>query len=80
MLYSFSIRNGDGSVRETLGCTDLLGDYVARVFCDDVIRQMMPGNPDRHSGCTMDVVEGTGSRSGSSGERPARTVCSIAFP
>jgi hypothetical protein len=68
MRYSFSIRNGDGSVREDLGSTDLLSDYVAHVFCDDVIRQMLPGNPDQHIGCTMDVMQG---------ERP---VCSVAFP
>lgn len=55
-------------MQEDLGCTDLLNDYVAQVFCDDVIRQMLPGNPDQHIGCTMEVMQG---------ERP---VCNIAFP
>jgi hypothetical protein len=40
MRYSFSIRNGDGSVREDFGSTDLLRDYVAHDFCDDVIRRI----------------------------------------
>jgi hypothetical protein len=32
LVYSFSIRNGDGSDREVLGITDLLNDYAALAF------------------------------------------------
>ena len=67
MLYSFSIRNGDRSMREDLGSTALLNDYVAHVFCNDVIHQMLPGDPGQHIGCTMDATQGE------------RAVCSIAF-
>jgi hypothetical protein len=68
LVYSFSIRSGDGRDRETLGFTDLLYDYAARAFGNDVIRDMLPGNPDRHAGYTMEIAEGE------------RVVCSIAFP
>jgi hypothetical protein len=68
MMYSFSIRNGDGSVRENLGFMSLLNDYAALAFGNDVIRDMLPGNPDRHIGYAMEVTQGE------------RTVCSIAFP
>jgi hypothetical protein len=32
IVYSFSIRGGDGGDGETLGCTHLLNDYAARAF------------------------------------------------
>jgi hypothetical protein len=46
----------------------LLNDYAALAFANDVIRDILPGNPDRHAGCTMEVAEGE------------RVVCSIVFP
>ena len=45
----------------------LLNDDAAREFGNAVIRDMLPSNPDRHTGCTMDVTEGE------------RVVCSIPF-
>jgi hypothetical protein len=68
MIYSFSIRNADGSHWEDTGCMTLLNDYAALAFGNDVIRDMLSGNSDQHIGCTMDVMQG---------ERP---VCSVAFP
>jgi hypothetical protein len=35
LVYSFSIRNGDGSDREVLGFTDLLNDYAALAVGND---------------------------------------------
>ena len=67
MIYSFSIRNADGSHREDTGNMTLLNDDAARDFGNAVIEDMLPGNPDRHTGCTMDVTEGE------------RFVCCIAF-
>lgn len=46
----------------------LLNDYAALAFGNDIIRDMLPGNPDRHTGCTMEVAESE------------RVVCRIAFP
>jgi hypothetical protein len=68
LVYSFSIRNGDGSDREVLGFTDLLNDYAALAFGNDVIRDMLRDNVDQHAGWTMDIAEG------------GRDVCSVAFP
>jgi hypothetical protein len=80
MIFSFSIRSGDGSAREHLGSMSLHNDHAALAFGDNVIRDMLPDTAARYSGWTMDIVEGTGCRSGEPGERPARPVCSIAFP
>ena len=68
LVYRFSVRNSDGSHREDTGCMSLLNDYAALAFGNDIIRDMLPGNPDRHTGCTMKVADGE------------RVVCSIAFP
>jgi hypothetical protein len=46
----------------------LLNDYAVLAFANDVIRDILPGNPDRYAGCTMEVAEGE------------RVVCSIVFP
>jgi hypothetical protein len=67
-VYSFIIRSGDGDDREFVGCIDLLNDYAARAFGNDVIRDMLRGNADQHAGWTMDIAES------------GRAVCSIAFP
>ena len=67
MIYSFSIRNADGSHREDAGCIFLSNDRSARAFGTSVIRDMLPGNPDPYTGCTMDVRESE------------RVVCSIAL-
>jgi hypothetical protein len=69
MIYSFSIRNRDGSLQEDLGSTDLLCDDAALAFGRDVIGDITYDNPDHpHTGDKMDVVEG------------GRAVCSIPFP
>jgi hypothetical protein len=68
IVYSFSIRSGDGGGWEFLGCTDLLNDYAARAFGNDVIRDMLQGNADQYPGWSMDIGES------------GRAVCSIAFP
>jgi hypothetical protein len=68
IVYSFSIRSDDGGDWEFLGCTDLLNDYAAHAFGNDVIRDMLRGNADQHAGWTMDIAEN------------GRAVCSIAFP
>ena len=68
LVYSFSIRNGDGSDREVLGFTDLLNDYAALAFGNDVIRDMLRDNVDQYVGWMMDIAEGQ------------RAVCSVAFP
>jgi hypothetical protein len=67
-VYSFSIRSGDGSDRDTLGCIDLLNDYAALAFGTDVIRDMLRGNPDQYAGWMMDIAQ------------DGRAVRSIAFP
>jgi hypothetical protein len=66
--YSFSIRNGDGGDREFLGYTDLLNDYAALAFGNDVIRDMLRDNVDQYAGWMMDIAQGE------------RDVCSVAFP
>jgi hypothetical protein len=66
-VYSFSIRNGDGSDREVLGFTDLLNDDAALTFGNDVIRDMLRDNVDQYAGWKMDIAEG------------GRDVCSVAF-
>jgi hypothetical protein len=68
LVYSFSIRNGDGSDREVLGFTDLLNDCAALAFGNDVIRDMLRDNVDQYAGWMMDIAEGE------------RDVCSVAFP
>jgi hypothetical protein len=68
LVYSFSIRNGDGSDLEVLGFTDLLNDYAALAFGNDVIRDMLRDNVDQYAGWMMDIAEGE------------RVVCSVAFP
>jgi hypothetical protein len=67
LVYSFSIRNGDGSDREVLGITDLLNDYAALAFGNDMIRDVLRDNVDQYAGWMMDIAEG------------ARDVCSVAF-
>jgi hypothetical protein len=67
-VYSFSIRDGDGSNREVLGFIDLLNDYAALAFGNDVIRDMLRDNADQYVGWMMDIAEGE------------RDVCSVAFP
>jgi hypothetical protein len=67
-VYSFSIRNGDGSDRETLGLADLPNDHAALAFGTDVIRDMLRDNVDQCVGWVMDIAEGE------------RAVCSVAFP
>jgi len=66
-VYSFSIRNGDGSDREVLSFTDLLNDDAALTFGNDVIRDMLRDNVDQYAGWKMDIAEG------------GRDVCSVAF-
>jgi hypothetical protein len=68
LVYSFSIHNGDGSDREVLGVADLLNDYAALIFGNDVIRDMLRDNVDQYGGWMMDIAEGE------------RVVCSVAFP
>lgn len=68
LVYSFSIRNGDGSDREVLGFIDLLNDDAALAFGNDVIRDMLRDNVDQYAGWMMDIAEGE------------RHVCSVAFP
>jgi hypothetical protein len=40
MIFSFSIRSGDGSAREHLG--SMYNDHAALAFGDNVIRDMLP--------------------------------------
>jgi hypothetical protein len=68
LVYSFSIRNGDGSDREVLGFIDLLSDDAALAFGNDVVRDMLRDNVDQYAGWMMDIAEGE------------RHVCSVAFP
>jgi hypothetical protein len=68
LVYSFSIRNRDGSDREVLGFTDLLNDYAALAFGNDLIRDMLRNNVDQYAGWMMDIAEGE------------RDVCSVTFP
>jgi hypothetical protein len=68
IVYSFSIRNGDGSDREFLGFTDLPNDDAALAFGNDVIRDMLRDNVDQYAGWIMDIAEGD------------RHVCGVAFP
>ena len=68
LVYRFSIHNGDGSDREVLGFTDLLNDYAALAFGNDVIRDMLRNNVDQYAGWMMDIAE------------RERDVCSVAFP
>ena len=49
LVYSFSIRSGDRSERENLGLTDLLNDYAALAFRNDVIRDMLRDNVDQYA-------------------------------
>jgi hypothetical protein len=64
LVYSFSIRNGDGSDWEFLG----FNDYAALAFGNDVIRDTLRDNVDQYAGWVMDIAEGE------------RDVCSVAFP
>lgn len=66
LVYRFSIRNGRH--REDLGVMSLLNDCAAAAFGNAVIRDMLPENPERQIGCTMEVRQGE------------RAVCRIAFP
>jgi hypothetical protein len=68
LVYSFSIRHGDDSHGEVLGSTDLLNDYAALAFGNNVIRDMLLDNVDQYVGWVMDIAEGE------------RVVCSVAFP
>jgi hypothetical protein len=68
LVYNFSIHSGDGSHREILGCTDLLNDYAALAFGNDVIRDMLRHNADQHTGWMMDITMGE------------RAVCTVVFP
>ena len=68
LVYSFSIRNGDGSDREVLGFIDLLNDDAALALGNDVVRDMLRDNVDQYAGWMMDIAEGE------------RDVCSVAFP
>jgi hypothetical protein len=68
LVYSFSIHGGDGSDREFLGCIDLLNDYAALAFGNDVIRDMMRGNSEQYVGWKMDIAQ------------DERAVRNIAFP
>jgi len=68
LVYSFSIRNGDGSDREVLGFIDLLNDDAALAFGNDVVRDMLRDTVDQYAGWMMDIAEGE------------RHVCSVAFP
>ena len=67
-IYSFSIRDGDGSDREVLGFIGLLNDYAALAFGNDLIRDMLRDNADQYAGWMMDIAEGE------------RDVCGVAFP
>jgi hypothetical protein len=67
-LYSFSIRNGDGSDGEFLGLTDLPNDYGALAFGSNVITDMLRDDVDQRAGWLMDIMDGE------------RDVCSIVFP
>jgi len=67
LVYSFTIRSGDGGDWEPLGCTDLLNDDAALAFGNDVIRDMLRDNVDQYPGWSMDIAES------------GRAVCSIAF-
>ena len=55
MLYSFSIRNGDGSDREHTEYMSL--PNAARAFGDAVIRDLMRDNAVSYSGWSMDVSQ-----------------------
>lgn len=68
VIYSFSIRNADGSSREETGDIRLFNDHAALAFGNDVIRDMLHDNVDQYVGWTMDIAEGE------------RAVCSIAIP
>lgn len=68
LVYCFSIRNADGSNRETTGRMALADDNAARAFGKAMMRDMMRGDAPRYAGWTMDVAKG------------ARPVCSLAFP
>jgi len=68
LVYSFSIRSGDSRHREGLGCIDLLDDYAALAFANDVIGDILRNNADQYIGWTMDIAEGE------------RALGSVAFP
>lgn len=68
LVYSFSIRNADGSDREFLGFADLLNDRAALAFGNDVIGDMLRDNVDQYADWMMDIAEGE------------RDVYCIAFP
>jgi hypothetical protein len=67
-VYSFAIRNADGSEREDTGRMVLGNDHEARAFGDAVIKDMVLGDAARYTGWTMEIARG------------ARPVCSIPFP
>jgi hypothetical protein len=67
VIYWFSIRNADGSDRETTGRMPLADDNSARAFGKAMIRDMMRGETI-YAGWTMDIAQ------------RARPVCSLPFP
>jgi CheY-like chemotaxis protein len=67
LIYWFSIRNADGSDRETTGRMALTDDNAARAFGKAMIRDMMRGET-MYMGWTMDIAQ------------RARSVCSLPFP
>jgi hypothetical protein len=64
LIYWFSIRNADGSARETTGRMVLADDNSARAFGKAMIRDMMRGD-SLYTGWTMDIAQRT------------RPVCSL---
>jgi hypothetical protein len=63
----FSVRDADGSNRETTGRMALANDNSARAFGKAMIRDMMRGD-SMYTGWTMDIAQ------------RARPVCSLPFP
>jgi uncharacterized protein (DUF2147 family) len=66
-IYSFAIRNTDGSVREHTGRMSLANDADARAFGKAMILDLMRDGQLPYAGAIMDVANGK------------RPICSIAF-
>jgi hypothetical protein len=66
LIYWFSIRNADGSDRETTGRMALADDNSARAFGKAMIRDIMRSE-SKYAGWTMDIAQ------------RARPVCSLPF-
>ena len=68
IVYSFSIRNADGTAREATGRMPLRNDHEARAFGDAVIKDIVTDNATPYTGWMMEIARGQ------------RLVCNIPFP